>query len=52
MIRDRIGDAGLLASDLPDLLPVVRKRLLGIAERGRGGARVGFAVRDGDGGDG
>jgi hydroxyethylthiazole kinase-like uncharacterized protein yjeF len=48
-IRDRIGDAGLLASDLPDALPLARKRLAGIAERGKPGKRLGFAVRDGDG---
>ena len=36
LVRERLGDAGLLASDLPDAGPVVRKRL-------------GFAVRDGDG---
>jgi ADP-dependent NAD(P)H-hydrate dehydratase / NAD(P)H-hydrate epimerase len=49
MVRDRLGDAGLLASDLPDSIPLVRKRLVGIAERSRPGKRVGFAVRDGDG---
>ena len=48
-VRDRIGDAGLLASDLPDAIPTVRKRLAGVAERNRPGKRVGFTVRDGDG---
>ena len=47
-LRDRLGDAGLLASDLPDVVPAVRKRLAGVAERSRPGKRVGFAVRDGD----
>jgi len=47
--RDRLGDAGVLASDLPDSIPLVRKRLAGVAERGKPGKRVGFTVRDGDG---
>ncbi len=50
LVRERLGDAGLLASDLPDVLPVVRKRLAAIADRGRRGSTVGFTVRD-DGGD-
>ncbi|HET9851335.1 MAG TPA: NAD(P)H-hydrate dehydratase [Candidatus Limnocylindrales bacterium] len=48
-VRDRIGDAGLLASDLPDAIPTVRKRLAGLAERNRPGKRLGFTVRDGEG---
>ena len=48
-VRDRIGDAGLLASDLPDAIPTVRKRLAGLAERNKPGKRVGFTVRDGEG---
>ena len=48
-VRDRIGDAGLLASDLPDAVPTVRKRLAGLAERNKPGKRVGFTVRDGEG---
>ena len=48
-VRDRIGDAGLLASDLPDAVPTVRKRLASLAERNKPGKRVGFTVRDGDG---
>jgi hydroxyethylthiazole kinase-like uncharacterized protein yjeF len=48
-IRDRIGDAGLLASDLPDAIPTVRKRLAGLAERNKPGKRLGFTVRDGEG---
>jgi NAD(P)H-hydrate epimerase len=52
LVRERLGDAGLLASDLPDAVPVVRKRLAAIAEREKGGKRLGFAVRDGDAGTG
>jgi hydroxyethylthiazole kinase-like uncharacterized protein yjeF len=46
VVRDRLGDAGLLASDLPDVIPIVRKRLAAIAERARSEKRVGFAPRD------
>ena len=49
LVRERLGDAGLLASDLPDAVPLVRKRLAAIAEREKGGKRLGFAVRDDDG---
>ena len=49
MVRDRLGDAGLLASDLPDAVPLVRKRLAAIAERSKPGKRVGFTVREGEG---
>ena len=49
LVRERTGDAGLLASDLPDALPLVRRRLAAVAERLRSGARVGFASPD-DGG--
>ncbi len=49
LVRERLGEAGLLASDLPDAVPLVRKRLAAIAERSRSGKRVGFAVRDGEG---
>jgi NAD(P)H-hydrate epimerase len=52
LVRERLGDAGLLASDLPDAVPLVRKRLAAIAERSRPGKRVGFAIRERDGGDG
>jgi NAD(P)H-hydrate epimerase len=48
-VRDRFGDAGLLASDLPDAVPTIRKRLAGLAERNKPGNRLGFTVRDGDG---
>ena len=50
LVRERLGDAGLLASDLPDAVPLVRKRLAAIAERAKSGNRVGFAVRDEGGG--
>ena len=43
------NERGLLASDLPDTVPLVRKRLAGVAERNRGGKRLGFAVRESDG---
>ena len=43
---ERIGDAGLLASDLPDQIAFARRRLAGLAERRRKGTKVGFGVRD------
>ncbi len=45
MVRDRLGDSGVLASDLPDAVPLVRKRLVALAERQDGGKRVGFGAR-------
>jgi NAD(P)H-hydrate epimerase len=48
IVRDRIGDAGLRASDLPDSIPLVRKRLVAVAERSKPGKRLGFTVRDGE----
>ena len=48
LVRERIGDAGLLAGDLPDAMPLVRKRLTAIAERLRTGRRLGFGARDGE----
>ncbi len=51
LVRERLGDAGLLAGDLPDALPVVRKRLAGIAERLRTGRRLGFGARPSNGED-
>jgi NAD(P)H-hydrate epimerase len=42
--RERLGDAGLLASDLPDGLAVARKRLTAVAERRTAGKRLGFAM--------
>ena len=51
LVRERLGDAGLLASDLPDAVPLVRKRLAAIAERQRSGKQLGFAVRAAEGSD-
>ncbi|HET7828365.1 MAG TPA: NAD(P)H-hydrate dehydratase, partial [Candidatus Limnocylindrales bacterium] len=45
VIAERIGDAGMLAGDLPDALPMGRKRLAQLAERQRGGRRLGFGAR-------
>ncbi len=45
LVRERLGDAGLLASDLCEAVPIVRKRLAAIAERARGDKRLGFVVR-------
>ena len=45
IVRDRFGDSGALASDLPDAIPLARKRLAGVAERQGPGKRVGFSVR-------
>jgi NAD(P)H-hydrate epimerase len=44
--RERFGDAGVLASDLPDGLAFARRRLAALAERRRGGKRLGFGARD------
>ena len=49
-VRERIGDAGLLASDLPDPLALARRRLAVIAERRSSGKRLGFGPRDAGGG--
>jgi hypothetical protein len=48
LVRERIGDAGLLASDLPDAVPLARRRLALIAERQRTGRRLGFGAREGE----
>ena len=45
-VRERIGDAGLLAGDLPEAIPMARKRLAAIAERQRNGRRLGFGARE------
>ncbi len=50
-VRDRIGDSGLLASDLPDQVAIARKRLATIAERTRKGSRLGFGRGVGGGPD-
>jgi NAD(P)H-hydrate epimerase len=48
-IRERLGDSGLLASDLPDAIAIARRRLGALAERRRTGKRFGFGARDADG---
>jgi hydroxyethylthiazole kinase-like uncharacterized protein yjeF len=45
-VSERFGDAGLLASDLPDGLAIARKRLTVLAERKGSGKRLGFAARE------
>lgn len=45
-IRDRLGDAGLLAGDLPEAIPLVRRRLAALVRRAANGP-VGFAHRPG-----
>jgi len=46
VIRERLGDSGLLASDLPGEIAHARHRLAGVRERRVGGGRrVGFARR-------
>jgi ADP-dependent NAD(P)H-hydrate dehydratase / NAD(P)H-hydrate epimerase len=44
-VRERLGDSGLLASDLPDPIAMARKRLAAIAERKASGGRLGFGLR-------
>jgi NAD(P)H-hydrate epimerase len=48
-VRERLGDAGLLASDLPDAVAMARRRLANLAERRKGGRRFGFGARETDG---
>jgi hydroxyethylthiazole kinase-like uncharacterized protein yjeF len=43
--RERFGDAGLLASDLPDAIAQARRRLALVAERRAAGRRLGFGAR-------
>ena len=43
-VRDRLGDAGLLASDLPDQVAFARKRLAALLPKTR--KPVGFGVRE------
>jgi NAD(P)H-hydrate epimerase len=50
LVRERLGDAGLLASDLPDLVPVVRNRLAALSDRQKSTKKVGFSVREHVGG--
>ena len=42
--RERYGGTGVVASDLPDEIARVRRRLELVAERARSGRRLGFAV--------
>jgi ADP-dependent NAD(P)H-hydrate dehydratase / NAD(P)H-hydrate epimerase len=44
-VRDRVGDAGLLASDLLAEVPRVRRHLAGVRDRSAPGRRVGFVSR-------
>ena len=46
--RERLGDAGVLASDLPDGLAIARKRLAAFAARKAAGKRLGFGPRPAD----
>lgn len=46
--RERFGDAGVLASDLPEGLALARKRLAAAAERRRARGRLGFGTRTGE----
>ena len=45
-MRERFGDAGVLASDLPEALAIARRRLAGVAERRKSDKRLGFRVRE------
>jgi NAD(P)H-hydrate epimerase len=49
-VRERLGDAGLLASDLPDAIAIARKRLAAVAERRANAGRLGFGPRESVGG--
>jgi len=44
-VRERLGDSGLLASDLPDPIALARKRLAQVAERRNADRRLGFGLR-------
>lgn len=41
-VRERLGDAGMLASDLPEHVTLARKRLAALAERRRRSGSLGF----------
>jgi hypothetical protein len=45
-MRERFGDAGVLASDLPEALAIARRRLAGVAERHKSDKKLGFRVRE------
>ena len=47
--RERFGDAGLLASDLPEGFAIARKRLIASAERRAPGRQLGFTARPSSG---
>ncbi len=49
-VRSRIGDAGLLATDLPLEIALARRRLHDIADRERRGRRIGFGAHGPHGG--
>ena len=44
VVRDRLGDAGLLASDLPFEIALARKRLVALGQRRARPARLGFGA--------
>ena len=44
-VRERFGDAGLLASDLPEGIALARKRLAAAEERRAAKGRLGFAPK-------
>jgi NAD(P)H-hydrate epimerase len=47
-IRERFGESGLIASDLPEAIAFARKRLSAVAARRTARSRIGFALaRDG-----
>jgi NAD(P)H-hydrate epimerase len=46
-VRERVGDSGLLASDLPDHVAFARRRLAALAERRNSSSSLGFRARDG-----
>ncbi len=45
-VRERLGDAGLLASDLPDEVALARRRLAALAARRSSTGRLGFRARE------
>jgi hypothetical protein len=45
-VRGRVGDAGILAGDLPLEVALARRRLAADAERRAAGSRVGFGSRE------
>ena len=48
VVRDRLGDGGLLASDLPVEIAFARKRLAASAERRARPAKLGFGAVERD----